>query len=87
MSLVEERGEFAVRGGILDIFPPHLEHPIRVELLGDEVESLREFDAASQRSREALSYVVAPPPREMLLRRSLTIDRSESRPRSRPLRC
>jgi transcription-repair coupling factor (superfamily II helicase) len=77
MSLVEERGELAVRGGILDIFPPPRRYPIRVELLGDEVESIREFDAASQRSRDALSYAVAPPPRELQLSRSLIIERSD----------
>jgi transcription-repair coupling factor (superfamily II helicase) len=77
MSLVEERGELAVRGGILDIFPPHRAHPIRIELLGDEVESIREFDELTQRSRDALSHVVAPPPRELLLNRSLVVDRSE----------
>jgi transcription-repair coupling factor (superfamily II helicase) len=78
MSLVEERGEFAVRGGIIDLFPPQRDHPIRVEMLGDEVESIREFDAASQRSRETLPYSVAPPPRELLVSRSLLIDRSEA---------
>ena len=77
MSLVEERGELAVRGGILDIFPPHRTHPIRIELLGDEVESIREFDEVTQRSRDALSHVVAPPPRELLVNRSLIVDRSE----------
>ncbi|MFQ5416922.1 MAG: transcription-repair coupling factor [Myxococcota bacterium] len=76
MPLVEERGELAVRGGILDLFPPQRTNPVRVELLGDEVESIREFDAASQRSQQALVYVVAPPPRELLLDRSLLIDRS-----------
>jgi transcription-repair coupling factor (superfamily II helicase) len=78
MPLVEERGELAVRGGILDLFPPQRANPVRVELLGDEVESIREFDAASQRSQDALGYVVAPPPRELLLERSLVIDRSAS---------
>ncbi|MCH8891633.1 MAG: hypothetical protein IH827_11245, partial [Myxococcales bacterium] len=77
MSLVEERGELAVRGGILDIFPPHRTHPIRIELLGDEVESIREFDEITQRSRDALSHVVAPPPRELLINRSLVVDRSD----------
>jgi transcription-repair coupling factor (superfamily II helicase) len=76
MPLVEDRGELAVRGGILDLFPPQRPRPVRVELLGDEVESIREFDAASQRSQEALGYVVAPPPRELLLDRDLVIDRS-----------
>jgi transcription-repair coupling factor (superfamily II helicase) len=76
MPLVEERGELAVRGGIIDLFPPQRPQPVRVEFLGDEVESLREFDAASQRSQHTLGYVVAPPPRELLLDRNLVIDRS-----------
>ena len=45
------------RGGILDLFPPDAEHPIRVELFGDEVESLRTFDVATQRSLESLDAV------------------------------
>ncbi len=76
MALVEERGELAVRGGILDIFPPQRAHPIRIELLGDEVESIREFDALTQRSKDALPHAVAPPPRELLVQRSLVVDRS-----------
>jgi len=77
MALVEEPGELAVRGGILDIYPPNRAHPIRIELLGDEVESIREFDEVSQRSRDALSHIVAPPPRELIISRSLVVDRSE----------
>ncbi len=49
-ELVEMPGQFAVRGGILDVFPPQAERPVRIELLGDTVESLREFDPESQRS-------------------------------------
>ncbi len=78
MPLVEERGELAVRGGILDLFPPHRACPLRVELLGDEVESIREFDPASQRSQEALGYAVAPPPRELLLDRALVVERQDA---------
>jgi transcription-repair coupling factor (superfamily II helicase) len=77
MPLVEERGELAVRGGILDLFPPQAAFPVRVELLGDEVESIREFDPASQRSQEPVGYVVAPPPRDLLIDRSLVIDRQD----------
>jgi transcription-repair coupling factor (superfamily II helicase) len=77
MPLVEERGELAVRGHVLDLFPPQRERPLRVELLGDEVESLREFDPASQRSQATFPYAVAPPPRELLFDRSLVIERSE----------
>jgi transcription-repair coupling factor (superfamily II helicase) len=66
-----------VRGGILDIFPPHRSAPVRVELLGDEVESIREFDPASQRSQTPLGYVVAPPPRDLLPDRAFVIERSD----------
>jgi len=75
-AVVEERGEVAVRGGIVDVFPPQRVHPVRIELLGDEVESLRDFDPASQRSQAELPYFVAPPPRELLARREDVIARS-----------
>jgi len=78
MPIVEERGELAVRGGILDLFPPQRRLPVRVELLGDEIESIREFDPASQRSQAPLPYAVAPPPRELLIERSLVIERQEA---------
>ncbi|MCC6640937.1 MAG: transcription-repair coupling factor [Deltaproteobacteria bacterium] len=78
MSLVEERGELSVRGGILDVFPPQRSRPVRIELLGDEVESIREFDAASQRSQERLASVVCAPPRELLFDRETVIERSDA---------
>lgn len=78
MPVVEERGELAVRGGILDLHPPHRDSPVRVELWGDEVESIREFDPASQRSQRPIAHVAAPPPRELLLDRDLVIERSEA---------
>lgn len=56
-SAVELVGEFSFRGGILDVFPPDAETPIRIELFGDEVESLRTFDVATQRSIESLRTV------------------------------
>ena len=77
-SLVEERGEIAVRGGILDFFPPQRARPVRVELIGDEVESIREFDPASQRSEGALERVVAAPPRELLFDRELVVERGDA---------
>jgi transcription-repair coupling factor (superfamily II helicase) len=77
MPLVEERGELSVRGGILDVFPPQRARPVRVELLGDEVESIREFDAASQRSQGSFGSVVCAPPRELLLDRARVIERSD----------
>ena len=50
VDLVERRGEFAVRGGILDVFPPTEEHPVRVDFFGDEVDEIRSFAVADQRS-------------------------------------
>ena len=54
-DLVGEAGEFAFRGGILDVFPPNLAQPLRVELFGDTIESLRRFDVETQRSEDAVS--------------------------------
>jgi transcription-repair coupling factor (superfamily II helicase) len=67
VDLVEKRGEFAVRGGILDVFPPTEEHPLRVEFWGDSVEEVRWFKVADQRSLEAAPALWAPPCRELLL--------------------
>ncbi|MER0243861.1 transcription-repair coupling factor [Streptomyces sp. HSW2009] len=68
VELVEKRGEFAVRGGILDVFPPTEEHPLRVEFWGDEVEEIRYFKVADQRSLEVAEHGLwAPPCRELLL--------------------
>jgi transcription-repair coupling factor (superfamily II helicase) len=51
---VESPGEVSRRGGILDVFPPDLEHPLRIELFGDEVESIRTFSSETQRSLQEL---------------------------------
>ncbi|MFK5688804.1 transcription-repair coupling factor [Ornithinimicrobium sp. LYQ92] len=68
VDMVERRGEFAVRGGILDVFPPTDEHPVRVEFWGDEVEEVRWFKVADQRSLEIAPHgLYAPPCRELLL--------------------
>ncbi len=68
VDLVEKRGEFAVRGGILDVFPPTEEHPLRVEFFGDEVDEVRYFSVADQRSLEVAPHGLwAPPCRELLL--------------------
>jgi transcription-repair coupling factor (superfamily II helicase) len=67
-ELVEKRGDFAVRGGILDVFPPTEEHPLRVEFWGDEVEEIRYFKVADQRSLEVAEHGLwASPCRELLL--------------------
>lgn len=63
-DVVGERGEFSVRGGIVDIYPLNLEHPVRVEFVGDEVESMRAFDAYSQRSVDIISKCIILPVKE-----------------------
>ncbi len=67
VDLVEKRGEFAVRGGIVDVFPPTEEHPLRVEFWGDEVEEIRSFSVADQRTLDKVDRLWAPPCRELLL--------------------
>jgi transcription-repair coupling factor (superfamily II helicase) len=66
-DLVEKRGDLAVRGGILDVFPPTEEHPLRVEFFGDTVEEIRYFKVADQRSLGQADVLWAPPCRELLL--------------------
>ena len=68
VDLVERRGEFAVRGGIVDVFPPTEEHPLRIDFFGDTVEEIRYFSVADQRSSElTLAEITASPCRELLL--------------------
>ncbi|MBD0293496.1 MAG: transcription-repair coupling factor, partial [Jiangellaceae bacterium] len=68
VDLVERRGEFAVRGGIVDVFPPTEEHPLRLDFWGDTVEEIRPFAVADQRSLDqAVDRVWAPPCRELLV--------------------
>jgi transcription-repair coupling factor (superfamily II helicase) len=66
-DLVEKRGDLAVRGGILDVFPPTEEHPLRIEFFGDTVEEIRYFKVADQRSLGQARALWAPPCRELLL--------------------
>lgn len=65
--MVEERGQFSVRGGIIDIFPLTEECPYRVELWGDEIYSIRSFDVESQRSIEEIDELKIYPSCEMVL--------------------
>jgi transcription-repair coupling factor (superfamily II helicase) len=68
VDMVEKRGEFAVRGGILDVFPPTHDHPLRVEFWGDEISEIRPFSVADQRSLPTTEReFTAPPCRELLL--------------------
>ena len=68
---VTDPGEFSLRGGILDIFPPHLEKPVRMEFFGDQIESIRIFDIDSQRSVETVNTIEIIPMREYCCRRDL----------------
>ncbi len=68
VDMVSRRGEFAVRGGILDVFPPVADHPYRVEFFGDEVDQIRAFSVADQRSLPGeVTAVTLLPSRELLL--------------------
>jgi transcription-repair coupling factor (superfamily II helicase) len=66
-STVSERGEFAIRGGVIDVFPPGAEEPVRLDLFGDSLESIRAFDPETQRSTRQLKSVELPPVSETLL--------------------
>ena len=67
-DLVEKRGEFAVRGGIVDLFLPLSEHPVRIDFFGDEIEELSYFDVASQRTTNpVVGALKILPCRELLL--------------------
>jgi transcription-repair coupling factor (superfamily II helicase) len=63
-AVVEEPGTFSQRGGIIDVFPPDQDQPVRIELFGDEIESLRLFDPTTQRSQEKVSFVKVTPASE-----------------------
>ena len=65
--LVQEPGEIARRGGIVDLFPPGADEPVRLDLFGDEIESIRAFDPGSQRSTGRLPSVRLLPPAELPL--------------------
>src|SRR3984893_12541652 len=60
-DMVEMPGQFTIRGGIVDVFPAEAERPVRLELFGDSVESLREFDPNTQRSVRPIERVTLPP--------------------------
>ena len=87
-SLVEHRAEFAVRGGIVDVWPAQANEPVRLDFFGDEVERLTIFDVATQRSREDLERAVIAPAREWIptsdVRASLA-NVAEASPWTRPV--
>ena len=67
VDMVESRGEYAVRGGILDVFPPSEPRPVRVDFFGDEIDEVSSFAVADQRTIEALGAVTATACRELVL--------------------
>ncbi|NUN06966.1 MAG: transcription-repair coupling factor, partial [Bdellovibrio sp.] len=66
--MVEDKGQYAMRGGIVDLFPPTEEQPIRLDLFGDQVETIRHFSVADQRSTEDVTSFYLTPAREALFR-------------------
>lgn len=62
---VESRGEFAVRGGIIDVFPAHAYEPVRIEFWGDEIDDIRTFAIVTQRAADSIEQVAIYPAREV----------------------
>src|SRR5205814_2425421 len=60
-DIVEMPGEYALRGGILDVYSPEADRPVRVEFFGDEVESIRKFEPATQRSSNPVDEAILLP--------------------------
>ncbi len=71
--LVEDRGQFSNRGGLVDIFSPQMQHPVRIELFDDEIESLRTFRASDQRTVEEIKQFTVIPAREVILNSKNTV--------------
>ena len=65
-AVTESPGEFTARGGILDVFPPAMEHPVRIEFFGDEIDAIRTYDPDTQRSLENASEVLIGPAAEFI---------------------
>lgn len=66
-DMVESRSQYAVRGGIVDLFPPLASAPVRVEFFGDEVDSISEFDPIDQRRKDSINEITVTPCRELIL--------------------
>jgi len=66
-NMVEAVGQFSIRGGIIDFFPPNSENPYRIELFDDEIDSIRTFDVENQRSIKMVQSVNIPPVKEILI--------------------
>lgn len=66
-DMVEGEGQFSIRGGICDIFPPKYEKPVRIEYFGDEIDRIATFDVISQRSEDMLDQLLLTPGREIVI--------------------
>ena len=84
-SQIEGPGQFAVRGGILDVYPLTEEIPVRIELWGDEIDSIRSFDVESQRSVENMEQVVIYPATENVEKEEQAVSFSEYFPKEKSL--
>lgn len=67
VPMIEGIGQFSIRGGIIDFFPPHSPNPYRIELFDDEIDSIRIFDISTQRSLDVVDMVKIPPVKEILI--------------------
>ena len=67
VDLVERRGDFAVRGGIVDIFPADQEHPVRIDYFGDQIDEISSFSISDQRSISAILSLAIYPCREIII--------------------
>ena len=85
MDIVEMPGQFTRRGGILDVYSPEMDRPVRVELFGDEIESIRKFEPDSQRSSSPLDEALLLPLTETPVSEKL-LDRGAHAPERRPPR-
>ena len=84
-SQIEGPGQFAVRGGILDVYPLTEEIPVRIELWGDEIDSIRSFDVESQRSVENMEQIVIYPATENVEKEEQAVSFSEYFPKEKSL--
>ena len=75
VEAVDGKGEFSFRGGILDVFPPTCVYPYRIELFGDEVDSIRSFNTESQRSIDKVSNFEIFPAKEIIINNVIPIAR------------
>lgn len=66
VSMVESQGQFSHRGDILDVFPPNMENPVRIELFGDEIDRMSLFDVMTQRRIDDLDEIFITPVREVI---------------------